>query len=71
MLFNSSCVLILHVPLLSIVGLNIFLNILLLVINYFCFIDSFSTHILMAYFITSLFIVQYNFNLALFETYLF
>jgi len=34
MLFNSSCVLIHHVPLLSIVGLNILLNIFLLVINY-------------------------------------
>ena len=68
MLFNSSCVLILHVPLLSIVGLNILLNIFLLVINYFRFLDSFSTHISLAYFNTSLFIVQYNFNLAFFDT---
>lgn len=58
---HSVCIL--HVPLLSIIGLNIILNNLPLVISYFRFIDSFSTHILMAYFI-----VQYNFNLAFFDT---
>ena len=55
-------------PSLSLVGLFIFFNIFISVINYFHFIDSFSTHILLAYVITGLIIVQYNFNLAFFDT---
>jgi hypothetical protein len=67
-LLNSSFVLVLHVPSLSFVGLNILLNIFLSIIDDFHFIDSFSTHISLAYVITVLIIAQYNFNLAFFDT---
>ena len=54
-------------PSLSFVYLIMLLNIFLLVINDFCFIDSFNTHVLLAHVITGLIIVQYNCNLALFD----
>jgi len=56
------------VPSLSFVGVNILLNIFLSIINNVHFIDSFSTHVLVAYIITGLIIAQYNFNLAFFYT---
>ena len=52
-LFNSPFVLILHVSSVSYVGLNI-LNIFLSVTNNFRIIDSFNTHVSLAYVITIL-----------------
>jgi hypothetical protein len=48
-LFNSSFVLILHVPSLSLVGPKILLNIFLSNTNSFCFMVSFRTHVSQAY----------------------
>jgi len=47
---------------LSYVGPNILLNIRLSVINNFCLIHSFSTHVSLEYVITGLIVVQYNVN---------
>jgi len=55
-------------PSLSFVGLNILLNIFLSIINNFHLIDSFSTHVSLAYFIIGLIVAHYNFNLAFFDT---
>ena len=51
-LFNSSFVLILHVPSLSFIDQNIFLNIFLPVINNFLSLDSCSTHVSLSCVIT-------------------
>jgi hypothetical protein len=53
-LFNSSSVLTIYVPSLALVGLNILLSISVSIISNFRFIDSFSTHVSLAYAITDL-----------------
>ena len=59
---NSSSVLILHAPSVLFVGPNNLFLIFLSVTDNFCFVDSFSTHVLLAYVITA----NYNFNLVFF-----
>jgi len=54
------------------VGPNNLFNVFLLIINNFRFKDYLrSTHVLLAYFITGLIIVQYYFNLVFIDTKLF
>ena len=60
--------LIFQVPSLYSADQNILLNIFLSDINNFRVIDSFSTHVSLAYVIAGVIIVQYNFNLAFFDT---
>jgi hypothetical protein len=48
-------------------SLHLYINIFLAVINNFHFIDSFSTCVALAYVITALIIIQYNFNLVFFK----
>ena len=55
-------------PSLSFVGPDVLLNIFFSFISNFRFIDSFSTHVSLAYVVTGFVIVHYSFNLAFFDT---